>query len=192
MVWLDSYWEGTNVSTFEFIAVLLSIIFGLAIANLLSGMVQAFFRRDLTDTRLAWSILVGNLLLVNWWVFFQWSDHTHWRFHEFLYLATWATVHYLMAVALYPYEFLTDYSEKLQQKFVLITLLAAVALDSGEKIIRGDIFDPWYLPLFYLYFVVFVALPLVFAKPWIMRLSGWTLAISMLVWSVVVRSFLAS
>jgi len=30
-------------------------------------------------------------------VFFQWSDHANWRFHEFLYLAMWATVHYLMA-----------------------------------------------------------------------------------------------
>jgi len=180
------------VSTFEFIAVLLSIIFGLAIANLLSGMVQALFRGELTDTRLAWSILVGNILLVNWWVFFQWNDHANWRFHEFLYLAIWATVHYLMAVALYPYNFLTDYSEKLQQKFVLVTLLAAVTLDCGEKIIRGDFFDPWYLPLFYLYFVVFVTLPLIFAKPWIMRISGWVLAISTLAWSVVARSVLAS
>ena len=180
------------MSTFEFIAVLLSIIFGLAIANLLSGIVQALFRGELTGTRLAWSILVGNILLVNWWVFFQWSDHAYWRFHEFLYLAIWATVHYLMAVALYPYNFLTEYSEKLQQKFVLIVLLAAVALDSGEKIIRGDFFDPWYLPLFYLHVVVFVTLPLIFAKPWIMRISGWVLAISTLAWSVDARSVLAN
>jgi hypothetical protein len=57
------------MSNFEFIAVLLSIIFGLAIANLLSGMLQAFLRRELTDTRLAWSILVGNILLVDWGCF---------------------------------------------------------------------------------------------------------------------------
>lgn len=180
------------MSTFEFIAVLLSMIFGLAIANLLSGVVQALLRGELTSTRLAWSVLVGNVLLVNWWVFFQWSDHANWRFHEFLYLAIWATVHYLMAVALYPYNFLTDYSEKLQQRFVLLVLLAAVALDCGEKIIRGDFFDPWYLPLFYLYFVVFVTLPLIFVKPRIMGISGWVLAISTLAWSVVARSVLAS
>ena len=97
-----------------------------------------------------------------------------------------------MAVALYPYNFLTNYSEKLQQKFVLMVLLVAVAMDCGEKIIRGDIFDPWYLPLFYLYFVVLVTLPLIFASPWIMRISGWVLAISTLAWSVVARSVLAS
>ncbi|MDH3806814.1 MAG: hypothetical protein OEU90_15275, partial [Gammaproteobacteria bacterium] len=132
------------MSTFEFIAVLLSIIFGLAIANLLSGMLQAFLQRELTDTRLAWSLFVGNILLVNWWVFFQWSDHSDWRFHEFLYLALWATIHYLLAVALYPHKFLTDYSENLQRKFILITLLVHVALDVGEKVVRGDLFDPWY------------------------------------------------
>jgi hypothetical protein len=97
-----------------------------------------------------------------------------------------------MAVALYPYNFLTDYSEKLQQKVVLVTLLVAVTLDCGEKVIRGDFFDPWYLPLFYFYFVVLVALPLILAKPWIMRTSGWVLAISTLAWSVVARSVLAS
>lgn len=57
------------MSNFEFIAVLLSIMFALAIANLLSGMLQAFLKGELTDTRLAWSILVGNVLLLDWWVF---------------------------------------------------------------------------------------------------------------------------
>ena len=180
------------MSTFEFIAVLLSIIFGLAIANLLSGMLQAFLQRELTDTRLAWSILIGNILLVDWWVFFQWSDHTDWRFHEFLYLALWATVHYLLAVSLYPYKFLTDYSEGLQRKFVLITLLIVAAMDAGEKIFRGDFFNPWFYPLLILYVFAFAALPLIVAKPWAMRVSGWILAVSILAWSVVVRSVLSS
>ena len=108
------------MSKFEFIAVLLSIIFGLGLTNLLSGMLQAFLRRELTDTRIAWTILIGNTLLVNWWLLFRWSDHVDWRFHEFLYLVIWAIVHYLMAVSLYPYKLLTEYSEELQQKFVIV------------------------------------------------------------------------
>jgi len=47
------------MSNFEFIAVLLSIIFTLAIANLLSGMLQAFLKGELTDTRLAWSLSIS-------------------------------------------------------------------------------------------------------------------------------------
>jgi hypothetical protein len=179
------------MSNFEFIAVLLSIIFALAIANLLSGMLQAFLKGDLTDTRLAWSILVGNILLLDWWVFFGWNDHTDWRFHEFLYLAVWATFHYVMAVSLYPYQFLTEYSENLQRKSVLTSLLVLGVLDMGEKIVRGDILEPWYYPLMILYIMTFAAAPLVFDRPWVMRVSGWVLAVSLLTWSVIVRGVLA-
>jgi hypothetical protein len=178
------------MSEFEFIAVLLSIVFGLAIANLLSGLLQAFLRRELTDTKLAWSILVGNILLVNWWVFFQWSDHTVWRFHEFMYLAIWATVHYLMAVSLFPNKFVADYSEERQRKFILITLLVAITLDFGEKLVRGEAIDPWYMPIFHSIFIALVLLPLVVRKPWAMRFSGWASAVMVLIWSIVVRGVL--
>ena len=180
------------MTKFEFIAVLLSIIFGLGLTNLLSGLLQAFYKRELTDTRLAWSILVGTLLLVNWWLLFRWSDHPEWRFHEFLYLVIWATVHYLMAVSLYPYRFLTEYSEELQRKFLLVSVLAAAVLDVGENFVRGNLFDPWYYLLMILYVVTLTTLPLVIPKPSVMRASGWILAVSILCWSVIVRSVLAS
>jgi hypothetical protein len=178
------------MSTFEFIAVLLSIIFGLAIANLLSGVLRAALSGELTNTRLAWSVFVGNILLVDWWVFFQWSDHAVWRFHEFMYLAAWATVHYLMAVSLYPYDFLTEKSGELQRKFFLVTLLVAAALDIGEKAVRGALFDPWYYLLMMLYVTTLFALPLIFSNPRVMQVNGWILALSMLIWSVFVRSIL--
>ena len=180
------------MSKFEFIAILLSIIFGLGLTNLLSGMLQAFLRSELTDTRIAWSIFVGNLLLVDWWLLFRWSDHVEWRFHEFLYLVIWATVHYLMAVSLYPYKFLTENSGELQRKFVLVSFLATAALDVGENFVRGNLFEPWYYLLMISYMVLLAVLPLVVLKPWAMRVSGWTLAVSTLFWSVVVRSVLAS
>jgi len=180
------------MTKFEFIAVLLSIIFGLGLTNLLSGLLKAFIRRELTDTRLAWSILVANLLLVNWWLLFRWSGHPVWQFHEFLYLVIYATAHYLMAVCLYPYENLSEYSEELQRKYLLWSLLAVAVLDVGENIFRGDLFDPWYYLLMILYVVILTILPLVNPKPSIMRACGWVLAGSMLAWSVVVRSVLAS
>ena len=180
------------MSKFEFIAVLLSIIFGLGLTNLLSGMLQAFLRRELTDTRIAWSILVGTLLLVDWWLLFRWSDHVEWRFHEFLYLVLWATVHYLMAASLYPHKFLTEYSEELQRKFVLSSVLAMCVMDVGENYVRGNLFEPWYYLMMILYIVILTVFPLVIPKPWAMRVSGWILAISLLIWSVVVRSILAS
>ena len=180
------------MSKFEFIAVLLSIIFGLGLANILSGMLQAFLRRELTDTRIAWSIYIGNILLLNWWLLFRWSDHVEWRFHEFLYLTAWATVHYLMAVSLYPSKLLTDYSEELQRKFLLVSVMAMYIFDVGENYVRGNLLDPWYYLLLMSYLMILTALPLVIPKPWVMRVVGWIMAISLLLWSVVVRSLLAS
>lgn len=180
------------MSKFEFIAVLLSIIFGLALTNLLSGMLRAFFRRELTDTRIAWSILVGTLLLVNWWLFFRWSDNEVWQFYEYIYLVGWATIHYLMAVSLYPYDFIDTSSEDLQRKFLLYSIIAAAALDSGETLVRGELFDPWYYPLLIVWIVGWASLCLVIPRPIVMRIAGWSLAISMLAWSLIVRAILVS
>jgi len=180
------------MTKFEFIAVLLSIIFGLGLTNLLSGLLQTFFRRELTDTRLAWSILVAIVLLVDWWLLFRWSDHLVWKFHEFLYLVIYATAHYLMAVCLYPYENLSEYAEDLQRKYLLWSFLAVIALDVGENYVRGSLFDPWYYLLMILYMVILTILPLVNSRPSVMRACGWILAVSVLAWSVVVRSILAS
>ncbi len=180
------------MTKFEFIAVLLSIIFGLGLTSLLSGLLQAFIRRELTDTRFAWSIVVGTLLLVDWWMLFRWSDHTPWRFHEFLYLVAWSTVHYLMAVSLFPYKFLTDASEELQRKFLLASVITMGLLDVGEKIVQGTLFEPWYYLVMILYIMLMSALPLAIPSARVMRICGWILAVSVLAWSVSVRSLLSS
>ena len=120
------------------------------------------------------------------------SDHLVWQFHEFLYLVIYATAHYLMAVCLYPYENLREYSEDLQRKYLLWSFLAVVALDVGENYVRGSLFDPWYYLLMILYMVILTILPLVNSRPSVMRACGWILAVSILAWSVIVRSVLAS
>ncbi len=98
----------------------------------------------------------------------------------------------MMAVSLYPYKFMNEYSGELQRKFVLVSFLATAALDVGDNFVRGNLFEPWYYLLMISYLVILAVLPLVILKPWVMRVSGWTLAVSLLIWSVVVRSVLAS
>lgn len=180
------------MSKFEFIAVLLSIVFGLALTNLLSGLLRALFKGELTDTRIAWTLLVGNLVLVNWWVLFRWSDNATWQFYEYVYLVGWATLHYLMAVSLYPYEFVDSSSEQLQRRFLLSSLIAAAVFDLGETVIRGELFEPWYYPLMILWFVGWALACLWIPSQRLMRIAGWTLASTMLAWSLLVRPVLES
>ena len=97
-----------------------------------------------------------------------------------------------MAVSLYPYQFLTEISEELQRKSVLASIIALGILDIGEKIVRGDLFEPWYYLLMIFYVIAMAAAPLISKRPWVMRASGWVLAVSMLTWSVVVRGMLAA
>ena len=177
---------------FEFIAVLLSIIFGLALTNLLSGMLRAFFMKELNDTRLAWSLTVGLILLVNWWGFFRWSDNVEWQFLEFLFLVFWATTHYLLAVSLYPYDFIDNFSEELRRKFMQWMMLLVIAMDVCEIFIRQELFEPWYYPIFMAFLTGLVILSLVIPKPIILRACGWTLFLTILIWSAVVRSVLVS
>jgi hypothetical protein len=72
----------------------------------------------------------------------------------------------------------------------LITLLVTTALDVGEKLVRQGILDPWYYPFMMVYMVTLFVLPLISDKPRVMQVCGWMLAISMLIWSVFVRSIL--
>ena len=66
------------MSEFEYVAVLLSIVFGLAITQLLSGTVRLFFEDRVDDVRLGWALAVTLALIINWWSFFQWRDAEQW------------------------------------------------------------------------------------------------------------------
>ncbi len=177
---------------FEFIAVLVSIVFGVAITNLLSGMLRSYFKRDLSNTRLAWSLAVGMVLVANWWGFFRWSDNPEWEFPEFLFLMFWSTTHYLLAVSMYPYAFLDEYSEEMQRKFLLCSMLVVVVADVAENAVRGELFSPWHYPVFISSIGVLAATPLVWKNPIVMCIAGWMLFAAVISWMTLVRGVLAS
>jgi len=177
---------------FEFIAVLVSIIFGVAITNLLSGMLRSYFQRDLSNTRLAWSLAVGMVLVANWWGFFRWSDNPEWTFPEFLVLVFWSTTHYLLAVSIYPYVFLDEFSEETQRKFLLQAMLVVLIADLAENAVRGGLFDPWYYPVFVATLGVLAVAPLMWKNPSVMRAAGWLFFFAVVSWMTIARSVLAS
>lgn len=177
---------------FEFIAVLVSIVFGVAITNLLSGMARSYFARELSNTRLGWSLAVGMVLLANWWGFFRWSDNPEWTFPQFLFLVFWSTTHFLFAVSIYPYDFLDEYSEEMQRKLLLRVMLMVVAADLAENAVRGELFSPWYYPLFMTFLGLLAIAPLVSKSPVVMRAAGWLVFISVFSWMTVIRGVLAS
>ena len=92
------------MSQFEFIFVLISIIAGLALAQLLSGMTrpprESTGRIDIAHV--AFSAGVTVLLITVWWSTFRWQTYETWTVIEFLLLCFYVSLFYVKAVILSP------------------------------------------------------------------------------------------
>ena len=169
---------------------MLSIIVGLGLTHIATGVTRSVIAREVNHTRLVYAAFTMVVILLNWWVIFQWRDHDAWTFSEFLVMVCWAFGHYLMAITLYPpagshsgsFE---NYRHWYMWSFVLMTML-----DMLQTALRGDFFDPWYYSLFVGHYTS-LALAGVFIKSdrYHRILSWWFLGIT-LAWALVVRRFL--
>ncbi len=93
------------MSSFEFIAALMSIIIGLGVTNLLAGAGRAFYRRKenpLDEVHIVLTIATLLLLVLQWWVTFKWNTEVTWSFDRFLLLIVWTITLYMLTVFLYP------------------------------------------------------------------------------------------
>src|SRR5437667_6649220 len=93
------------MSSFEFIAALMSIIIGLGVTNLLAGAGRAFYRRKeslLDEVHIVFTLATLLLLVLQWWVTFKWNTEVTWSFDRFLLLIVWTITLYMLTVFLYP------------------------------------------------------------------------------------------
>ena len=187
------------MSEFEYIAVLVSLVLGLGITNILSGLGRMINRRneyDIDIIHLLWSIALFVVLVLNWWVFFQNREWTDWSFEYFLAIIVWAVIFYLMTVVLYPTDNddEQDYGKIFLQNrsWFLGLFIASNLMDIIVTALRGQLFNPpFYLP-FVLHFVVLGLIGL-FVKSRIFHISfsAYILFVS-LSWSILVRLLLGS
>src|SRR6185369_6603426 len=93
------------MSSFEFIAALMSIIVGLGVPRLLTGAGRAFYRRKenpLDEVHIVLTVATLLLLVLPWRVTFKWNTEVIWSFDRFLVLIVWTITLYLLTVFLYP------------------------------------------------------------------------------------------
>jgi hypothetical protein len=138
------------MSRFEFIFVLVSIIAGLALTQLLSGLTRS--RRSSNGTidiaHVAFSLAIIVLLVTVWWATFRWESYKVWTFMEFVLLCGYVSLFYVMAVILYPSQSpeVPEFS-KIRMRFYAIFILYCV-LEIVVIYIRDGLFSPWYyLPM---------------------------------------------
>jgi hypothetical protein len=103
---------------FEYISVLLSIILGLGIAQLLSGIARLV--RDGRALAPAWWVMaiVATLLLAHfqvWWVSFGWRDIATWTFFSYFAFMVLPMLLYLLAYLVLPADLRLDGVELTQE-----------------------------------------------------------------------------
>jgi len=92
------------MSRFEFIFVLISIVAGLALTRLLSGLTQSFRRseRGLDIAHVLFSLGIVVLLFSIWWNSFRWEGREVWTYLEYSLLCVYMSMFYAMAAVLHP------------------------------------------------------------------------------------------
>ncbi len=185
------------MSEFEYLAVFVSIILGLGITHLLSGVGRMIHRRGQYKpdaAHILWTAATFWILILNWWVFFESRRFDEWSFSLFSVVIAWAVVFFLMAVVLFPPDMSEDedYASVFERNrsWFLGLFVASAISDIALTASRGDIFDPpVYLP-FVLHLGVLGALGIVIkSRRFQVALAGYVLVIT-LSWSVIVRRIL--
>ncbi len=178
------------MSEFEFLSVLISIIIGLGLTHILTGLVRDIFAGRATENHVIYTIFVIIVLVLNWWVIFSWRNHPSWSFDAFLVLVSWAISHYVIAITLYPPKGSDSGHFETHRHWFLWSLFAMTMLDIGQTAMRGDIFRPWYYLVFVLHISVLSAIGAVSKSDLFHRILGWWFLIGILTWALVVRRYL--
>ena len=96
------------MSSFEFLSVLISVVVGLGMANMLTGVGRLLHKHrtiSFSLVHLAWSVFVFFMMVVYWWtVVFGWRDWENWNLLLFLFILTYGVLLFLLSAILYPSE----------------------------------------------------------------------------------------
>jgi hypothetical protein len=186
-----------EMSEFEFVAVLISMVVGLGITQLLRGVAQAVHDRGaakLDSAHLAWTASVFLVMVLNWWVLFSWRTHQTWNFATFLLLIIWAVSLYLMVVFLYPPR--KDAGEGWREVYAgnrqwfLSSFLALTLTDIWLTGIRSGLMDPpAYLP-YVGHYALLLLVGLFVQRRGYHQFLAWYFLATLLAWSLIVRRFL--
>jgi hypothetical protein len=97
---------------FEYLGVLISVVMGLGITHLLTGISKVVQYRDTTRAywvHVMWTVNVLLYIVVIWWGMFWWSSLPEWNFFQFLFVTLYAILLFLIAAMLYPWDFPHDF-----------------------------------------------------------------------------------
>jgi hypothetical protein len=184
------------MAKFDFISVLVSIVFGLGLTHLCAGAFQLAYRRQLGELSLLFAGWILIVIVLNWWVFFRWHTRAEWTLEILLALVSWALSFYAMAYALFPMGIdtgaqNTGIQPDTRYRGFSIALISTLVLDVIVTALLGTLFEPWYyLPFVAQYVVCAVVIHRTTHRP-VRRAIAWWMIVSILAWCLLVRRSLS-
>ncbi len=138
------------MSRFEFIFVLISIVAGLALTRLLSGLTQSFRRseRGLDIAHVLFSLGIVVLLFSIWWNSFRWEGREVWTYLEYSLLCVYMSMFFAMAAILHPLNSpIVPRFDEIRTPFYVVLILYTF-VEMLIVYVRDGYLSPWnYLPL---------------------------------------------
>jgi hypothetical protein len=138
------------VSRFEFIFVLISIVAGIALTQLLSGLPRSLRPAEgkVDIAHVLFSLATILLLMAVWWNSFRWEQSEAWTFVEYSLIFVYISIFYVMAAILHPTHSsaVPKFNEVRTQFYVVFFLYNFVEI--LVVYVRDGYLSPWgYLPL---------------------------------------------
>ena len=181
------------MTEFEYLAVFVSIIFGISVTHILAGTIRSLYRSEKDLTHYLLTIFFFLVLILNWWTGFSWGKQEVWSFDLFLVFIIWAGSHYALVIALFPFNGMgTDIQiQDWQPRPLLIMFIIVALLDYAQTAVRGELFSsPYYVP-FTLHYIVLASIAVYLQSERFYRITAWYFLISFFSWALIVRRFLA-
>ncbi len=100
------------MSLFEYLGVFLSVIMGLGVIHLLTGVSKTVHARDTVRiywVHLVWAFNTFLFIIAIWWGMFWWSGQEQWSFFQFLFIILYAILLFFLSSLLYPWSFPADF-----------------------------------------------------------------------------------
>ncbi len=134
------------MTAFEYVIVLISIILGLGITQIMTGLADLVHQWDKVKfywPHLIWMVLVFVLHIQDWWDTYNLREFEPWRLPTFLFFSLYPVNLFVLARILFPFQppdgtiDLRDFYFRNYRKFFLSTMMLNVLSIAENVMVRG-------------------------------------------------------
>lgn len=155
------------MSQFEFIFVLVSIILGLALANLFGGIAKLSRKHwdQIDGVHLSFSLLTILMVFVVWWGMYRWQSRSQFEFGMFVVIGLYASIFYSLSAILFPRDGSIASFDEVRKSYYL-TLIVMLFLEAVQYFV-GDFSPPSYYGFVWLTVFLLLSVAIRMKRKWL-------------------------